>query len=207
MAQLGQRAGLDLAHALARDAELAADLLQREGVAVAQPEAELEHQALARRQDVLENVLNLLAHGAGGRGLLGRGAGLVGEHVTKLLLLILADRQLKRDGRARGSLKLVQPLDLHAEGVGQLALGWVAPQLLHEALALAAHAVERRVDVDRQADGAALLGDSAADRLASPPDGVHAEAGAAAPVKAPGAGHKADGALHDEIPERRTTTN
>src|SRR5690348_1416987 len=91
MAQLGKRARLDLAHALPRDAELAAHLLQREGVAIAQPEAQLQDQPLARRQHILQNLLDLLLHRAGGRGLLRRCARLVGQHVAQLLLLVLTD--------------------------------------------------------------------------------------------------------------------
>ena len=49
MAQLAQRLRLDLADALAGDAELAADLLERAAAAVFEAEAQLQHLALARR--------------------------------------------------------------------------------------------------------------------------------------------------------------
>ena len=47
VAQLAQRLGLDLPHALARDAELATHIFQRAGDAVLQPKAHHEHLALA----------------------------------------------------------------------------------------------------------------------------------------------------------------
>src|SRR5207237_399505 len=59
VAQLAQRLRLDLADALAGDAELAAHLLQRALAPVVQPEAELQHAPLAARQRV-QHVLDLL---------------------------------------------------------------------------------------------------------------------------------------------------
>ena len=48
--ELVERLALDLADALARDAELAADLLERAGVSVLEAEAELDDLALAVRE-------------------------------------------------------------------------------------------------------------------------------------------------------------
>src|SRR4051794_3602133 len=56
--ELAQRARLDLAHALAGDADLDADLLQRGGLAVIQPEAGFEHVARALVQ-LLQSRLQL----------------------------------------------------------------------------------------------------------------------------------------------------
>ena len=47
MTQLGERLALDLANALARDAKLAPDLLERAGMAVLEAKPELDHLALA----------------------------------------------------------------------------------------------------------------------------------------------------------------
>ncbi len=47
MAQLRQGFGLDLADALASDAELASNLLKRAVATVLQPETQLQHLALA----------------------------------------------------------------------------------------------------------------------------------------------------------------
>ena len=48
MPQLAQRLRFDLADALARDLKHLADLLERAGTAVLQPEAQLENALLAR---------------------------------------------------------------------------------------------------------------------------------------------------------------
>src|SRR6266404_3312999 len=67
VAQLAQRLGLDLADALARDAETLAHLFQRPLVAVDQPETQLQHAPLARRERV-EDVFDLrVEHGERGR--------------------------------------------------------------------------------------------------------------------------------------------
>ena len=59
MAELAERLRLDLADALASHVELLADLLERPGPAVLQPEPELEHASLAARKRV-EHGLDLL---------------------------------------------------------------------------------------------------------------------------------------------------
>src|SRR5262245_38429524 len=66
VAQLAHGLGLDLAHALARDAEDAADLLERVGVAVADAVAQLDDLALAegeRREHVVDALLEHLVAG------------------------------------------------------------------------------------------------------------------------------------------------
>src|SRR5439155_6093005 len=71
VAQLAQRLGLDLADPLARDVELLADLLQRPGATVLQPEPQLKDPPLAARQRV-QDRLHLLLEQLVRRGLRGR---------------------------------------------------------------------------------------------------------------------------------------
>src|SRR5207248_325928 len=93
--ELLQRVVLDLADPLARDAERAADLLERARLLALQAEAELDHLALALRQRV-ERLLDVLA-AQRERGLLvGRLGRLVLDEVAELGLLLLADRLLER---------------------------------------------------------------------------------------------------------------
>src|SRR5262245_66069153 len=88
--QLLQGVVLDLADALTGDAEGAADLLQRAGVLALQPEAQLDHLALALGQRV-ERALDVLAAQVQG-GLVERGRGLlVLDEVAELGLLLLTD--------------------------------------------------------------------------------------------------------------------
>src|SRR5690349_3702920 len=60
MAELAQRFGLDLPDALARDVELLAHLFERAVATVDEPEAQLEHVALALGEAV-EHAVHLLA--------------------------------------------------------------------------------------------------------------------------------------------------
>src|ERR1035437_5651973 len=62
VAQLPQRLRLDLADALAAHVELCADLLERPGTAVFQPEAELQDASLTSRQRVEHGRHPLLEH-------------------------------------------------------------------------------------------------------------------------------------------------
>src|SRR5579859_6075804 len=203
--ELGKCAGFDLADTLARDAKLASNLLQRERVAVTQPETKLKHELLAWGQDIIENVLHLLLHGASGGRFFRRSAGFVGEHVAKLLLLVFANGKLKGDGRAGGGFQLVQALYVHTQRVGQLLLGRVAAKLLYQTLSFATNAIEGGVDVDREPDGTALVGDRAADGLADPPGGVCAEAVSTTPIVALHGAHQPDIALLDEIQQGEAT--
>src|SRR5579864_603392 len=66
MPQLPQRLRLDLPDPLARHAELPAHLFQRSRTAVVEPEAQLEHLPLPRRERI-ENALQLLFEHREGR--------------------------------------------------------------------------------------------------------------------------------------------
>src|SRR3954464_12328786 len=100
VAQLAQRLGLDLPDALAGDAELAPDLLQRAEAAILQPEAELDDPALAVGQ-ALERVADLaleeLLRGQVER----RGHRLVFDEVAEEGVAVLPDRGLQRHRVAR----------------------------------------------------------------------------------------------------------
>src|SRR5215217_4644294 len=101
--ELLQRVVLDLADALARDVERAADLLQRERARAGEPEAHLDDLALALRERV-ERLAHVLAAEVVGR-LVERGdRRLVLDEVAELGLLLLADRLLERDRLLRHPL-------------------------------------------------------------------------------------------------------
>src|SRR5437763_5159931 len=93
--ELLQRVVLDLANPLARDVERPADLLQRARAFAREPEAQLDHLALAggQRRQRAAHVLPAQVL----RGLLeGRLGRLVLDEVPQLGLLLLADRLLQR---------------------------------------------------------------------------------------------------------------
>src|ERR1700722_3626562 len=75
--ELGQGLGLDLADALAGDAELLAHFLQRPGMAVHQAEPELDDLLLARGQGIQDLLQLILEHD--------EGCGLDGHHGVRVL--------------------------------------------------------------------------------------------------------------------------
>jgi hypothetical protein len=99
----------------------------------------------------------------------GWSAAAVGDEVAELGVLLAADRGVERDGRARGAAQVLDDLGLEAEQLGDLLGARVAAELEAEVALGARDLVDLVDDVDRQAHGAALVGDRAGDRLADPP--------------------------------------
>src|SRR5207237_7526117 len=113
-----ERAALELADALAREAELLADRLERGRLAV-EAVAELEDPPLPVRElrDCLpDDVVPVRV-----RRLLGRvGRGRVAEEVAQLTVLARADRLVQRDRRVGGVERLVDVLERQARRLRQL---------------------------------------------------------------------------------------
>src|SRR3954453_16943978 len=201
--QLLERLVLDLADALARHVERAADLVQRARVLAAEAVAQLEHAPLA-----VGEVLQRLAQRLLGEDLrrpLVRGLGpLVGDELAELGLLLVADRLLERDRCLGGALDRLDLLGLDPRDVGDLLGRGLAAQLRDELALGAADLVELLDDVDRDADRARLVGQRAGDRLADPPGRVRGELEALAVVELLRRAHQAERALLDQVEERQT---
>src|SRR5690348_4780501 len=101
----------------------------------------------------------------------------------------------------------MQALNLHAQHVSKLLLRWVAAKFLHQPLTLASNAIESSIDIDWQANSAALISHSSTNRLTNPPGSVSAEAVPAAPVIALDGSHQANVTFLDEIEQRQTPAN
>src|SRR5687767_3856523 len=87
--QLAKRLRLDLTDPLARDVEVAPDLLEGAGTPVLEPEAELKDAPLARRQrvqDALHLLLEELVAGRVGR----RHGGEIRDEVAEVAVFLLA---------------------------------------------------------------------------------------------------------------------
>src|SRR6266496_5753054 len=174
MPQLAERLGLDLADALAGDREALAHLLEGVLGAVAQPEAHLDDPLLAGGQG-LEQRLRLLLEVDVDHGLGGRDHVAVLDEVAQMRVLLLPDGGLEGD-RLLGDLQdLAHLADRDVHPLGDLFAGRLPPQLLYQGPRGADELVDGLDHVDRDADGAGLVGDGAGDGLADPPGGVGRE--------------------------------
>src|SRR3954471_7993913 len=172
--ELLERLVLDLADALARHVEGAADLVERPRMLAAEAVAELEDAALAVGEVLQGLAQRLLGEDLGGA-LVGRLGALVGDELAELRLLLVADRLLQRDRGLRGALDRVDLLGVDPGDLGDLVGGRLAAQLGDQLALGAADLVELLDDVDGDADRARLVGQRAGDRLADPPGRVRRE--------------------------------
>src|SRR5207248_2682239 len=104
--KLAKRLVLDLADALARHVERAADLVERQRRLTVEAVAQLDDRALALgelREDALERVAT---HRGLGR-FVGQRLGFVPEEVPELGVLVVADRLLQRNRHLRSAPNLV----------------------------------------------------------------------------------------------------
>src|SRR5688500_10836053 len=237
MPQLAEGLGLDLADPLARDVEVAPDLLESAGSPVLEPEAELQDASLTRRQRV-QAILHLLLLELVGCLICRRHRGEVRDEVTEVAVLLLADRRLQADRLLRDLHDLAHLLRADrlrpiGHALVDLGLGWLAlelvaqladdlvtahaprdlldvglaAQLLEQRAADADEPVDRLDHVDRDADRACLVGDGARDRLTDPPRRIRAELEALLVVELLDRSDEADVALLDEVQEAHAATD
>src|SRR3954454_2842319 len=180
--ELLQRLVLDLSDPLARDVDLPPDLVERARVLPAEAVPQLEDAALAVGEVLQRFAQRFLGEDLGGPLVGGLGA-LVSDELTELRLLLVADRLLERDRRLRGTLDRVDLLRIDAGDFGDLLGGGLTAELGDELALGAADLVELLDDVDRDPDGARLVGERAGDRLADPPRRVGRELEALAVVE------------------------
>src|SRR6266446_6033857 len=198
--ELAQRLGLDLADALARHRELLADLFQRVVLVHADAEAHAENAFLARC-DRSEHAGGGLAQIGLNRGVDRQDRVLVLDEIAEVGIFLVADRGFQRQGLLHYFQNPVHPLERHAEFLGKLLGRGLAADLV-EHLARRAHDLVDGLDhVHGDADGAHLIGDRTADRLADPPRGIGRELVAAAVLELVDRLHQADIAFLDQVEE------
>src|SRR4051812_42972444 len=86
-------------------------------------------------------------------------------------------------------------------------LGWLPLQNLLETMPSLLHPVDRFPDVNRQPDGAALIGDRPGDSLANPPSCIGAELESTGVIELVGRLHQADIPFLNQIKEGKTTSD
>jgi len=182
MLQLPEGAGLDLAHALAGEAEVVADLLQGA--------RRLPIEAVTGTED------SALAWGEGGQGgahggskLLGlshvvraKGGG-IGEEVAQGRGVGVAHGLVEGDGRGQGRGERVHAGAGEAQGGGEVGAGRRMAQGGVEGVGLAGEVGALHLHVVGDVGEGDLRGHGAADALFDPPDGVGGELGAAGGVE------------------------
>src|SRR5438105_2535080 len=196
-----ERLGLDLTHALARQAEPPADLLEGLRLGVVEPVAEDQHLALAlreRRKSLCESLaaerdLDLLV---GQRPV-------TGDEIAEDGVLGVADGLVEAGRGPR------RRLDLVSLGNGEIGLlrdfleRGLAAELRPEGSLGAVQLLHSLDDVNRHPDRARLVRERPGNRLADPPRGVGRELVAAAPVELLDGANQAERAFLDQVEERQ----
>jgi len=202
--QLPEGFGLDLAHALAGEAEVPANLLQGA--------RRLAVEAVAGGED------GALAGGKSGEGgahsggdLLGLGLGVgtggsgIGEEVAHGHGLGVAHSQVEGDGAGQGRGEGVHASAGEAGGGGELGGGGGMAEGGVEGVGLAGEAGAVVLDVEGDVSEGDLGGQGAAKGLRHPPGGVGGEAGAAVGVEEVDGAQEAKGAFLHEVVEGEAT--
>ena len=201
MPQLAQRARLELAHALARDAEPGADLFERLRRLAVETEAQREHAAHARVQ--MRERVRELASSADCCAVISSGASELTSSIrSPYMRLAVADRRLEahrildeaRAGRA--------PSPRAARLLRELRERRLAVELLRELAARAQQPAHLLGDVHGQPDRPALVGERAGDRLADPPGRVRRKLVAHLVVELLDRADQAEVALLDQVEQR-----
>src|SRR5262245_7593486 len=199
LAQLLERPRLELAHALAREAERLPDLLERVLLLAAEAVAQAQDQLLARGEGA-DQVPDPGAHALRVESQVGRRRGRVRDEVLEALLGA-RDRRLERDRLPREQVEDLERARVGAELGGELRGRRLAPELARQLGAHALAALEPVVDVRRQPDRARVILDRAHERLADPPDRVGRELEAAPVVELLDRADQAQVALLDQVRE------
>ena len=129
----------------------------------------------------------------------GRAHPAVFDQIAQRGFAVAADRRFERHRIARDGLQLLDLLHRNVHAAADFFVGRSAAQFLFELARGAQELVHALVHVNRNADGAGLVGDGARDGLANPPGGVGRELVAAAVFELVGGAHQADVAFLDQV--------
>src|SRR6516165_11305452 len=200
MAQLAQCLGFDLANALAGHGEAPAHFLQRVLQTVFETVAHLDDLLLTLGQGA-QHVRGLVLQIHVDDGLRGRDRRTVLNKFAEVGTPLLTDWRFKRYGRLPDPEHLANLGNWNVHALSNLFRPGLAPQFLHQLTGDAGQLVDDLDHVHRQADGARLIGNGAADSLANPPRRVGRKLVAAAVLELFDRLHQADIALLDQVEE------
>src|SRR5688572_20179895 len=201
LAELLQRARLELPHAFARQAERLSDLLERVLLFAAEAIAEPQDQLLARRQGA-DQEADAGAHPLAVEPVVGRGGGRVRDEVLEPLLGA-RDRRLERDRLAREQVERLERARVGAELGSELRRRRLAAQLAGELRTHALAALQPVVHVRGQPDRARVVLDRAHERLTDPPHRIGRKLEAAPVVELLDRADQAEVAFLDQVGERQ----
>src|SRR5713226_3036908 len=200
VAEFVQGPDLDLTDTLAGERESLAHLLQRALMTIVEPEAQLDHTALPRREGV-EHVLHLgVQHGERG-GVRRRDCLTVLDEVAEMGVLLLADRSLERDRGLGKPDDLTHPLRGTPHLLADLLVAWLTPEQLEQAARHPRQLVDHLNHVHRDADRSRLVSEGTGDGLPDPPVSVSGELEPLVVVELLNRSDQAHVALLDEIQE------
>src|SRR5262245_33141491 len=202
LAQLLQRARLELADPLAREAERLPDLLERVLLLAPEAVAQAQDQLLARGERA-DQVAHPRAHALRVEAVVGLRRGGIGDEVLEPLLGA-GDRRLERDRLPREQVEDLERARVGAELGGELGGRRLAAELPGELRAHALAALEAVVHVRGQPDRARVVLDRAHQGLPDPPHGVGRELEAAPVVELLHRPDQAQVALLDQVREGRS---
>src|SRR5215471_2751399 len=203
MTKLAKGFGFDLANAFAGDSKGLADFFESVLAAIVEAETHLDDFFLARRQG-LQHRGSLFLEVEVDNGIGGRDDGLVLDEIAEVRVFFLADRSFERN-RLLGNLQNLAHFgdrDVHA--LGNFFAGGFATEFLNKLATGANQFVDGFNHVNRDADGACLVGNGAGDGLANPPSSVGGKFVAATPFELVDGLHQADIAFLNEIEELQT---
>src|SRR5450432_1403477 len=200
MPQFAQRLGFDLANAFAGHVERLADFFQSVLRAIVHAKAHADNFFLARAQRT-QHVLGALLQIAVDRGVGGRNFGLVFDQVAEMRIALFANRSLQRDWHAHDFANLAHRRFGNVHLLCDFRRGGLVPERLHQLPRGTNQLVHYFDHVYWQPDGASLVRECPADRLANPPGCVRGKFIAAAVLKLVDGFHQADVAFLDQVEE------
>ena len=204
MAEFAEGFRFNLADALAGYAEVEADLFESVFAAVIKAKAHPDDLFFAGRE-ALEDFGGLLVEVQVDHVLGGRDVGLVDDEVSQVGFILFANGGFERHGFLRDAHDAANPVDGQFHAFCQFVVSRFATQLLDHHPRGSDQLVDGLDHMNRNANGAGLIGDGAADRLANPPGGVGGKLVAAAVFKLFDGLHEADVAFLDEVKELEAT--